>query len=319
LESSLAWRPSSESDEAVSDATPPTESPDPTPSSESEDQVAEGAAPTSESSQDVSRGEIEPAGEGRSRGVARGLIAGGVLALGIVALVAAILVAVFANEGTTSAPAVGNLAFGVIDSFQRANSSDSLGRAESGQPWVAVVGKWGIVGGSAYVSNPSRNTNNLAVVDAHTGDMAVQVTLSKLAAGSGLIFRWQNEFNYWLVLASPQVASWAVERVDHGKVTTVGTLGLAPVGDGTTVAVRTKGTLIEVSINGELARSFVDPAPDPHQTWVGMAAFGRGAGRARWGYLTAIADSPTSVFGTPAPGAASSPAGTSSGSTPTSR
>jgi len=201
---------------------------------------------------------------------------------------------VWGSGSTNRSVAVRNLAYGVVDTFNRNDDATKLGVTDSGQRWFSVSGTWGVTGGTAYVARPG-NGYNLSVVNMHTPDGNVQVTLKKLVAGAGLVFRYHNPFNYWLVSASPKLATWAVQRVENAKLVTVGDLGVVPVQDETTVSVRLSGPQITVAIDGQVRKSFVSGLYQglyQSDTWAGLVGYTKLAGAARWSDFVASGAAP---------------------------
>jgi hypothetical protein len=208
------------------------------------------------------------------------------------------------NKGNTSAPATSAPArffgaFGAMDDFDRSDSSTSLGTSQSGQAWVAVVGTWGVKDHQAYVVKPKAKGYSLAVLNMYTGDGSVQVTMSKIAAGSGLVFLYRNVFNYWMMTASPKVATWVVQKFVDGKLTTVGGIGVAPIKDGTVIGVEMGGGGLSVSVNGQLRRTFRD-GDLQGEPRVGLVGFAKAAGTARWSNFVALGQAPAPTSTRPA-------------------
>lgn len=76
----------------------------------------------------------------------------------------------------------------VLDSFDRADSATSLGVADSGQPWVAQRGTWGISGGAAYIAVVA-SANDSAVIDSGLSDCTVQTKIAAVGGSQGLAVR----------------------------------------------------------------------------------------------------------------------------------
>jgi hypothetical protein len=213
------------------------------------------------------------------------------------ALIAALAIVVFASVGltllathhrSTTGNKVKNLSFGVLDNFRRGDSTTSLGHADSGQRWSLRVGTWGVKNEEAYVAIAKPRGNNLAVINMHTGDGTVQVTLAHLVSGVGLVFRYGSNLNYWAVTAAPSFGTWAVERVERGRRTMLGNLGPVSVHSETTVSVHLRGPVIDVAINGQVRKSLTNPSLQT-LPWVGLIGYGDGARAARWTNFVASA------------------------------
>lgn len=170
---------------------------------------------------------------------------------------------------------------GRADSFDRPDDPHSLGAMTGGGPaWRAGAGTWGVMGGEALVSRPTR-APAVAVVDRGFTGGAVQVRASRVVAGSGLAFAYRGPGQYWAVVAVPAYATWNVVRVREGRQETVANTGLSPVADGTTVAVRTAGRAVDVVLDGRVATT-LDDATFQDTPLAGMTAAGPEPSRARF-------------------------------------
>jgi hypothetical protein len=178
---------------------------------------------------------------------------------------------------------------GVIDGFARSDSLTGLGQAESGQAWHSVQGTWGVADHAARLVQGAPLKRNLVVIDMGSPDGFVQVTQKVDAAGAGLVFRYRNEFNYWVLRSAPKFATWTVEKVLAGKVVALGNLGSSPVSDGTTVSVWMQGAHLDFYVDGFHRRAITDSDLN-NETLVGLSAFGEGVGAARWSTFVASAE-----------------------------
>lgn len=170
--------------------------------------------------------------------------------------------------------------YGTIDQFDQADSATSLGNFAPGRPWQADAGTWGIDRNEAYVAESSEFRNH-AVVGAGQGDGGVQVRLDKVTSGAGIVFRYVGPYNYWAVVAVPDVVTWNIVKVTNGDQEVVGNTGQSPVGDGTTIGVRLRGSTIEVIVNGRIRKTIVDDF-QARAGKAGMTAKGEDAGDARF-------------------------------------
>ncbi len=147
--------------------------------------------------------------------------------------------------------------FGTTDQFDRADSDTTLGDFAPGRPWSPETGTWGIDADEAYLVRGGEFRNH-AVIGLGQGDGGAQVRLDKVVTNSGLVFRYVGPYNYWAVVAVPDVATWNVIKVVDGDQEVVGNTGQSPTADGTTVGVRLRGDTIEVIINGRIRKTIVD-------------------------------------------------------------
>lgn len=147
--------------------------------------------------------------------------------------------------------------FGTTDQFDRADSTTTLGALAPRHRWQAVAGTWGITEHQAHLAaaDPLRS---IAVVDLGQGDGGVQVRLDEITESAGIVFRYENPYNYWAVIAIPEVSTWNVIKVSDGDTEVVGNTGQSPTVDGTTIAVRMVGDTTGVVVNGRLRKTLVD-------------------------------------------------------------
>jgi hypothetical protein len=185
------------------------------------------------------------------------IVAGAVVAVLIVSLVVAHFIRDRKDEATPATAAAATATQPVIlrDEFTRTTAGRL--HASGGPAWKALSGTWGVRDGAAFV-DPSSAKPSMAVVDAHSPDVTVTVTAPRVTAGWGLVFRMAGKSDYWSVSAIPESATYTVTKVAGGESKAMGTLGLAPIGPGTTLAVRTRGPLIEIRVDGKLLRALVD-------------------------------------------------------------
>jgi hypothetical protein len=212
-----------------------------------------------------------------------------------VVIAATVTWALSAEEGAdTDVPLL--LGPGVSDDFARDEDPGPLGDARTGQPWDQVSGTWRVRDGAATVDEPNdAGQRTAAVVDLGAADGAVAVTAVRMAPGLGLVFRYQDAFNYWFLTSAPDYGSWRLQRLEQGETVDVGGIGLAGIADGTTAEVRFAGRTITVFVNGVAARQFTDPALED-ATGVGMLVEGGGALDAAWDDFVAVpADSTPST------------------------
>jgi len=178
---------------------------------------------------------------------------------------------------------------GAYDDFRRSDTNDGLGTTLNGKPWRTSSGHWGIDSENAFLSvADSQRPRNVAVVDMGSSDGRFRVTMSKVEAGSGLVFRYRNELNYWMLQAAPGVLTWNVRLIKDGAVVDIQNIGLSDTGDGATVEVDMNGDNIEFFVNDKFASTLVDKTLADGR-FVGFVAFGAGQTSARWSRLAAQA------------------------------
>ncbi|MCB1017663.1 MAG: hypothetical protein KDB10_21430 [Acidimicrobiales bacterium] len=203
--------------------------------------------------------------------------------------------------------------FGTIDQFDRPDSAGELGDFAPGRPWSADAGTWGIEDGEAYLVE-SAEFRNHAVVGLGQGDGGAQVRLDQVVNGAGLVFRYVGPYNYWAVVAVPDVATWNVVKVVDGDQEVVGNTGQSPTADGTTVGVRMRGDTIDVIINGRVRKTIVDDF-QAEAGKVGLTARGPDSGDARFDDFVAGLPNGVPLSGGQGGGAAATGGGGSSSTT----
>jgi len=146
----------------------------------------------------------------------------------------------------------------LVDSFERHDRLSGLGHSQGGPRWTEVLGTWGISDSKALVTRPDVQTN-VVVGNMPSSVGTVQVKLGSVVDGAGLVFRYQSPGAYWELIASRTYLTWQVNKVTDGKPTFVANTGsYSPVTNSVTIAVRNRGGLIEVSIDGHLRRTVFD-------------------------------------------------------------
>jgi hypothetical protein len=167
-----------------------------------------------------------------------------------------------------------------LDDFDRPDDPAHLGGTVGAASWRSVAGTWGTADGQAYVDQPV-DGQSLAVVDVGRSDGVAQVRVDKVGSGAGLVVRYRDPSNYWVVEAVPGYATWTLVKVVDGAARVVADSGASGTFGGTTLTVRLQGDQIEVSLGGEVSISVAD-STFGEATSIGMAASGADAGQARF-------------------------------------
>lgn len=118
----------------------------------------------------------------------------------------------------------------ITDSFDRADSTTTMGTTDTGQTWVPNTGTWGISSNRAYVVSGSQATT---VVESNLADCTIQVTAAVVGNG-GLCWRSTNNSNHWLM------APTVVFKKVAGGFTQVGA----------SFSGLTNGTVIKIILSG---------------------------------------------------------------------
>lgn len=155
------------------------------------------------------------------------------------------------------------------DSFDRANNATTLGSADTGQPWTAQNGVWGISSGRAYC--PSGAGACIATLDAGLTHVMVEATVVYLTlASKGIVARYADASNY----LHADLASGAVRLVKTvaGSQTLVGSAAVSVADDGQyQLRLVARGPAVAVFFNGQrLVTGTVTDAALQTATLVGM-------------------------------------------------
>ena len=187
----------------------------------------------------------------------------------------------------------------VADSFDRANA-DSLGEAETGQTWISEMGTWGIKGNAAYVVEPrEEGFRQVALLDTETVYMnqgSVMVDFKNAVAGSGIVFRYNNPFNYYALVAQPGGANWKIEQIVGGKSTNLG-LVPAPSTGAVSMTVQLRGFFFDVYA-GDRAVASVKGEALPLAGGVGLYATATAIEQGAWDSIT-VGESESQLDGLP--------------------
>lgn len=159
----------------------------------------------------------------------------------------------YAYATGTPIPAVQVLA---ADSFNRANSTSSLGSADSGQAWV-IHGSgvaWGISSNRAYLATPASALNAAAVIDHGTADVLIQVKLSTIDVngGPGLCLRATDADNCFMT------NSTGLYKREAGANLQVGSNFSSAFVSGDTIRIVAVGTIIKVYRQAASTGAFVE-------------------------------------------------------------
>jgi hypothetical protein len=160
----------------------------------------------------------------------------------------------------------------VYDSFDRSNSTTTMGDADTGQTWVPNNGTWGIVSNLAYeVSGTAQATT---VVDSGASNCEIEVVLTTIGIGSeaNLCFRSTDNNNHFVG------NSTTLFRKQSGSFTSLGTFSTA-FGNGNVMKVVLNGTSIEVFRNGS---SVLSVTSSFNQTATKHGLRTNGSNSARW-------------------------------------
>lgn len=155
------------------------------------------------------------------------------------------------DAGTRTITTAGNrFAQAARDSFTRTSAS-SLGTADTGQAWTALVGTWGTTGTQAYCPTPSGGASSVACVETNASDVDLQVTLVT-SGDAGLAVRLTDQNNHFAVVAS----GGAVYRVQGGSASQVATFAACSNGD--KIRIVAGGNVFTLYKNGAQVATWTD-------------------------------------------------------------
>ena len=215
------------------------------------------------------------------------LLAVVIAVLGLVGLGASLALSRLDSEkSATTTPKVTTT---VYDDFAR-DTTSGLGTAPSGQEWTTPLGTWAAAGGKASVAIPNDQGGgrNIALIDLGSPNGSVSAKADRMTSGWGLIFRYQGQYNYWMISATPKFGAFTVMEVEDGKVRRVGTASGSVV-DGVIVKVVFQGPKLTVFIDGKETAAVIDStyrAEGPNGQKVGMVG-DRAAVGAEWSTFAA--------------------------------
>lgn len=137
----------------------------------------------------------------------------------------------------------------VSDTFNRADSTTSLGTADTGQAWTPLATTvWGIIGNTAYETGNAAQA--LAVVETGVSDCTVSVTMPVMG-DTGLCFRASDNDNNFVTNPTALYR----EQSDTGYTL----LGSYPqINAGDRLAVVLSGSTITVKVNGAAVLTVTD-------------------------------------------------------------
>ena len=142
------------------------------------------------------------------------------------------------------------------DTFDRADSTTTPGSTNGGlaKNWTESSGTWGIISNTAYITASADSIMTMTwVQDLEWMEVSVPTWTSGTAH---LVFRYTDGSNY-LRFGGTVAGQALLEQVVAGVATTISTAddnqGLFTLAEGDTLAVRTRGSVIEGYVNGRLA------------------------------------------------------------------
>jgi hypothetical protein len=194
----------------------------------------------------------------------------------------------------------------IYDRFDRGEASSSIGGAETGQAWSVTGAPWGVQDGQAIVVGADAGRRSVAVAGLGTSDGSAQVTVAKVVAGGGLVFRYHDAFNYWALTAAPKFGTWNIQKIVDGQTINLGNVGRTPVEDNTTIGAKFQGGHISFQVNGADVKSIDDPTLATER-FVGMVGLADDEHAARFDNFVGNVTRPDGSSSSPASDVASVP------------
>jgi hypothetical protein len=158
----------------------------------------------------------------------------------------------------------------VADTFNRANSTSSLGTTDTGsQAWTAHTGTWGINSNQAYESNGHSSSICRATVECGAANGTVSLTLATaggLPVPCGIVFRSDSSTDncYVLVMQIGVSAASTLYKVTAGSYVSHATSSVYTVGAGSVITVELSGSSIIIKDDGSTVITATDSSYSSH-------------------------------------------------------
>jgi hypothetical protein len=166
----------------------------------------------------------------------------------------------------------------VQDSFNRVDSSTTLGTADSGQTWQALSGTWGITGGKAY--STTANTDISAIVESNISDLKVSALLRNNNAS--IAFRVIDSNNYLTALISPTEDKVKLYSKSSGSFSLLAEItNILNIDTDYTLSITANGSSITVNLDGVEIISHTSTF-NQNATKHGLRAFDGADNNCRW-------------------------------------
>lgn len=150
-------------------------------------------------------------------------------------------------------------AAGLSDTFNRANSTTTLGNADTGQAWTASSGTWGINTNQAYVVSLD-TVDHVCSIEAGSANMSVSADILITSNNPGLIFRLQDATNYLMVLCNSSSTQFQIYKRVAGVYTVLASsaTGLYTINTTHNILVSASGNSLSVKMDGTTVVSVTD-------------------------------------------------------------
>ena len=142
----------------------------------------------------------------------------------------------------------------IIDSFDRANSTNSLGNTDTGQAWINGVPYGTNLGINSNAAYSAAAVDAAAAVECGSANGSITEVIGTAADFIGILFRYSNSSNYNLVTYYAGASRLAVEGksggTTFGGASTAGYYVSGSLANGDTLKVTMSGTSITIYVNG---------------------------------------------------------------------
>lgn len=142
----------------------------------------------------------------------------------------------------------------IIDSFDRANSTNSIGNTETGQTWINGAGVGNNLGISSNAVYSASAVDAAAAVECGSPNGTLTEVIGTTADFVGCMFRYSDNNNYCLVTYYVGAARLAVEGKSSGSAfggaATAGYYVSGSLANGDTLKVTLSGTSVTIYVNG---------------------------------------------------------------------
>jgi hypothetical protein len=151
--------------------------------------------------------------------------------------------------------------------------------------WRVEGGSYSARGG-ALTGAPTGAGPAVATVDVGSPPRTVSATYVHVSGGSGLVFRYKDNQNYWSIVAVPEYGTWNVNKIVGGRPTFVANTGNNLDSDSGGIGVVLAADTISVLVDGKPSMR-VDDKTGVTATRFGLLSVPSGTDVTRWESLSA--------------------------------
>lgn len=135
--------------------------------------------------------------------------------LGVVVVIAGLIIAFSTGDnGSTKDAEITK----IVDDFATDGELDGrlFGEKSRDLNWRVVSGDWSIESGELL--STQRNGSSLALLDLSSSPKSFEVDFRAVTGYSGIVFLYEDELNYWKLIAMKDYATWNLVQVKNGGV-----------------------------------------------------------------------------------------------------